>query len=514
VQQFATAYEFADPVIGAMAWVGTAVGGDPVRLRQVVAEINGAQHQVMFDVLCSDDIGAQNALLMLRACMLPRASYALRTTAPNLVADFAGEFDRSVVHTLAAIVQRRVVPGTDPFAVAGDSYRLPLSSGGVGLRSAAAVSAAAFVGSLAVSVGYMSAAQRDVLVARGVVHDGLARALELLSAAGATGVLVRPQPPQSQLKTMTAAQREALKPRACRSVGAFVQHYSAVSAVGLHLQRQLTAQFEARNRAVLCADAKVRARLNSAGNKAAHSYRWLTTPPSEQQFRLKDIEVVRALRHRIGLAPADGIVACKCGVQVTDRNFDHFQGCASVRSEALDARHTVVQRAVASVSAMAGVPAHMDYASHSAKTSSGSRLRPDGRFQNLHSTGADVVTDVSITNPSSSSLIRFAAERLGAAAIREHTKRRKYTAYVEREQSTFCPFVFESFGSFGVSARAILALLARRADERVLPGAELFSAWSFRVWAVRVLAAAIQKGNSVLVDVALELSRSAARRRV
>ena len=61
---------------------------------------------------------------------------------------------------------------------------------------------------------------------------------------------------------------------------------------------------------------------------------------------------------------------------------------------------------------------------------------------------------------------------------------------------------------------SVLALLARRADERVLPGAELFSAWSFRVWAVRVLAAAIQKGNSVLVDVALELSRSAARRRI
>jgi hypothetical protein len=56
--------------------------------------------------------------------------------------------------------------------------------------------------------------------------------------------------------------------------------------------------------------------------------------------------------------------------------------------------------------------------------------------------------------------------------------------------------------------------LARRADERVAPGAELFTTWTFSVWASCILSAAVQRGNSTLVDVALDLSRSAMRARL
>jgi len=418
--RFAQENGFEAPVSGAMAWVGAAVGKDRARMQQIVNDINSAAHSQMFEALSSGDMGSQNALLMLRACILPRATYALRTAAPELVADFATQFDRSVTSTLAAIAQRRVVPGSNPFAVAGDSYRLPVSRGGIGLRSAAAVSSAAFISSVALSIGHMSAAQRQTLAARGVVHDGVADALQSLRTAGADCVLYVPQPPKAELKTMTVAQRDRLRPRPCHSVRDFVRHYAEVSAVGLNLQRKITSQFEAFNRAQLCADRKTRARLDSAGDKNA--YKWLTTPPSEPQFRMADIEVVRALRHRIGIAPMDGRVQCKCGVQVTDENFDHFHSCIRVRTQALDARHAVVLRTLARITAAAGVQAQFDYASHSAKMASGSRLRPDGRFFGLHSTGADLVTDVSLTNPTSNAILHHATARLGAAKVRESEK--------------------------------------------------------------------------------------------
>jgi hypothetical protein len=199
----------------------------------------------------------------------------------------------------------------------------------------------------------MSPAEQLALSTGGVVHDGLAESIVRLNTAGATGILCFPRPPRDEFKAMTKAQRAGLKPRGCASVREFVHHYANVSATGLHLQRQLTAQFERHNRGLMCADPKTRARLDSAGDKNA--YKWLTTPPSEFQFRMADIEVVRALRHRIGIAPMDGAITCRCGLAVTDHNYDHFHCCHAIRSEALDARHTVVQRSLARVAAMAGV---------------------------------------------------------------------------------------------------------------------------------------------------------------
>jgi len=503
--RFASDCGFQAPVTGAMQWVGTAIGKDPRRLREVLDQINNAQHQRLFDALSSADIGAQNAVLMLRACILPRATYALRTAAPDLIAGFASQFDRDVRSTLASIVQRKLTAGADPFAAAGDSYRLPLAGGGLGLRSACDVSAAAYVGAVALAISYMSDGERTVLIARGGVHDGLTLALERLRVAGATGVLCMPQPPMNEQRNMSAAQRAALKPRSCASVREFVAHYTAVSAVGLHLQRQLTAQFEAHKRSVLITDQKTRARLDSAGDKNA--YRWLTTAPSEPQFRMADLDVVRALRHRMGIAPTDGLVQCKCGIRVTDANANHFHDCQTIRRDALDARHTVVLRSLARIAAVAGVPTQMDYASHAAKQRDGSRLRPDGRLFGLHSTGADVIIDVSITNPTSASLFPRANAKLAVAAIREQTKNAKYRRYVEREQSVFCAFVAESYGAFGVSMREVIAALARRASERIAPGSEQFGAWSYTQWALRVVSAAVQRGNSKLVDVALDLSR-------
>jgi hypothetical protein len=496
---------FQPPVTGAMQWVGTAIGKDPRRMREVLDQINNAQHRRLFDALSSADIGAQNAVLMLRACILPRATYALRTAAPDIIDGFATQFDRDVRTTLASIVQRKCVPDADPFAVSRDSYRLSLARGGIGLRSAVAVSAAAYVGAVALAISYMSDAERAVLTTRGGVHDGLTLALQRLRVAGAANVLYVPQPPKDQQRCMTAAQRAALKPRPCASVREFVAHYTAVSAVGLHLQRQLTAQFETHARGALIQDQKTRARLDSAGDKNA--YRWLTTAPSEPQFRMADLDVVRALRHRIGIAPDDGWVVCKCGIRVTDANADHFHCCRTIRRDALDARHTVVLRSVARIAAVAGVPTQMDYASHAAKQRDGSRLRPDGRLFGLHSTGADVIIDVSITNPTSASLFPRANAKLAVAYIREQKKNEKYTPYVVRDQSVFCAFVAESYGAFGSSMREVIAALARRADERVVPGGEEYAAWSYTQWAQRVVSAAIQRGNSKLVDVALDLSR-------
>jgi hypothetical protein len=247
---------------------------------------------------------------------------------------------------------------------------------------------------------------------------------------------------------------------------------------------------------MLCDDPKVKARLQSAGNENA--YRWLSTPPSEPQFRLADVEVVRALRHRMGLAPVDTASTCVCGAVVKDHNFDHFHACERVRTDAVRARHNVVQKALACVAAEAGVATRMDYGSSSAKERNRSRLNPDGQLFGLHSTGADVVIDVAVVNPSCDSYIARSGintERLFAARTEESAKRTKYRDYVSHNRSVFCAFVAESYGAFGESMKWVLERLAQRASERTVQSALQLQTFSFAQWANRVISAAIQRGN-------------------
>lgn len=279
----------------------------------------------------------------------------------------------------------------------------------------------------------------------------------------------------------------------------------------MRLQSRITAELEKRTYRIRCGDQKTKARLLSAGQSGA--YAWLRTMPSEHPFRLADLEVVRALRHRMGVAPIDTKPTCACGVVVTDHNFDHFHSCHMTRQEATTARHDVVQQALAGVAAEAGVASKMDYSSSGTRDKDGSRLNPDGVLFGLHPTGADVVTDVAVSNPTCDSYIAKTAaaiQPLSAAAHMEDVKRHKYSDYLTTKRSVLRPFVVESYGAIGVWAKKILADLVRRAEERVVPTALDLRAFSFAQWATRVIAVAIQRGNSRLVDVAL---RASARRR-
>jgi hypothetical protein len=180
----------------------------------------------------------------------------------------------------------------------------------------------------------------------------------------------------------------------------------------------------------------------------------------------------------------------------------------SVAGPACDARHLQLQKALARVTAESGVQCRMDFVSNRAKESAshpGSGQRPDGIFFSLHSTGADIVTDVSIVNPSSASYVAL-RKPLSAAARAESIKRKEYTKYVQYHRSTFCAFVAESYGAFGQSMLEILARLSAKVEEnQVLASTVVYSLFNFNAWACAVLSTAIQRGNSHLVDTAMRI---------
>jgi hypothetical protein len=300
------------------------------------------------------------------------------------------------------------------------------------------------------------------------------------------------------------------KPAPCNSVASFVAHYTDVSAIGLEVQRLITARFETNTKQELWEDARTRARMRSAGDSTA--VKWLTSAPSEFQLRLADVEVVRALRHRMGVAPVDGGIKCLCGTVVTDHTFDHFHNCNSVRRDGCEARHMQVQKALARVTAEANVQCKMDYISSKAAEAHSmpnSHVRPDCVFLSLHSTGADVVSDVSICNPTADTYVHLPA--LGAARMVEGVKRVHYTPYVKHHRATFCAFVCESYGAFGPSMREILVRLKAKVEQNLVEASTVvYRLFAFGSWASAVMSTAIQRGNSYLIDAALRaLSRGA-----
>ena len=57
----------------------------------------------------------------------------------------------------------------------------------------------------------------------------------------------------------------------------------------------------------------------------------------------------------------------------------------------------------------------------------------------------------------------------------------------------------------------LIGMLDGKVKERAAPTSNVLQLWGFRRWAVSVMSAAVQRGNSKLVDVALELAARAQR---
>ena len=114
-----------------------------------------------------------------------------------------------------------------------------------------------------------------------------------------------------------------------------------------------------------------------------------------------------------------------------------------------------------------------------------------------------------ITTPTAASLVATAAStRLAAAAKGERSKQAKYAPFAEAENTTFDAFVLESFGAFGRAAVKVLrAIVTHHSHAQHASSFPLLS-FNFSRWAHSVIAIALQRGNSALVDTALRTGRT------
>src|SRR5689334_20265791 len=73
--------------------------------------------------------------------------------------------------------------------------------------------------------------------------------------------------------------------------------------------------------------------------------------------------------------------------------------------------------------------------------------------------------DVGITHPASSTYLRVAQYKLGAAKRYENEKKQNYALLSTSENVRMFPFILESFGAFGSEADQFISLVTTHAND-------------------------------------------------
>jgi hypothetical protein len=223
--------------------------------------------------------------------------------------------------------------------------------------------------------------------------------------------------------------------------------------------------------------------LSAAGRNAGL---WLTTVPSSREFELTDIQFSLAMRHLLGLPPAEQLPPqCAC---LQDLLPDHFHSCIKLRKTAVNTRHNFVLSCLQRLAREAGTGMEME-----PKIGERSQ-RTDGYYIGFTKL---VHVDVGITHPGAPTHLAAAARRpLKAAAAYEQLKIREYEQTALLEGATFTPFIMESHGAFGALCRPFLATVAEDASTHASEG---FSGEDrFLARAYRLLSFALQRGNAIV----------------
>ena len=258
-----------------------------------------------------------------------------------------------------------------------------------------------------------------------------------------------------------------------------------------------------------------RDRVRIMSCRGPHASHWITKLPTHKEFQLSGPELSAAIRHRIGLAPADHeTIICNCGKQITNDNHEHYHVCKRGLAWRIP-RHNTILTAYHKIATKAGSESVREYRTSLPdmnKTRQKTDLRPDAAITGVNH---KFFIDVTVTTPTATSIMdrdrdpvsgASGSTPLFAAKLREKFKKTKYSDVALAEHADFYAVVMESYGAIGEQMVESLNVLHAAHKDSVED-----SNWSLKSWAVRVLSFALQRGNARL---ALSANRLTAGRRL
>lgn len=422
-------------------------------------------------------------MLLLRMSGVPRLQYLLRTVHPSLIDDTAGAFDSKVMAAAWAklgIGQSEL----DGAKAAGIQATLPVSDGGLGLRSQRAAAPAAWLSSIAscadVLADHFGSPPSQLLE---WIEDAIDRVKASISPEDLPKLADRiPLNPSRLLRAFTA-DRDGKEPERATA----------------GLQRKLTelidnAQVQRLGQEAGTAAAgtdgsarDIAARLFSC--TAPGTSTLLTTLPAMDLGPIPDAAFTLNLRMRLGLAPVTAILPRTCYLCAADVTKDpyHALSCNKLKTDAT-ARHNAIEGILQKVGRFAGLgvqsqPRHV--------------IPREDIIPDLLITSAELreqcLVDVVVSHPTAPSHRHAAAKgALQVARGAEARKAEQYRNGAEVAGYQFLAFSVETFGGIGEEARAVVDFICTHAAQDVM------SPWDpedIRRYLYQSIATAIAVGN-------------------
>lgn len=472
---------------------GLVVLGTPVGHPQFIAHHlaqTRQKHHHLFEAIPTMP-SLQAAWLILLFCASPRANYLLRALPPAHTDAFAAGHDDAVLRCLRALLGLSM---PDPPLLARRAA-LPLSHGGLGLRSAHALRASAYWASWADSLPAIRARWPAVADRLCQLLDGEARARpDCVQAAAEAAASLR----STGYATPTwAALLAGAAPSPCPETPA-----------GDPLrgwQRAATAACDQDEFEALLTDLDLPSRALLLSQAGTHSAKAITTAPTGPDFEVDNpqfrVILQRRLRLPLGLAPSH----CRCGGRLDTRG-DHRAACPT--SGHLRLRAGPVERALARVFREAGarvttnVPLQRMNLDPPATDSRQIEILAQG-LPLWH--GAQIAADVTLVSPiGRTGLVRHSAATSPGDAILHATRRKRDVTYPEFASSRRCRLAvwgLEVGGRWGHEAIELLRSLAWARARAAPPALRRAAASAYiRRWAALIAFAAQRALAATLLE--------------
>ena len=379
---------------------------------------------------------AQDALLILRhSFSTPCIQHLLRGIfcgEEQLLADY----DSTMKSTLATVLNTHLDD------IAWQQASLPISAGGLGVRSAVKLSASAFLA----SVHGADALVSRILMGSSLLSDDplVTRACQLWEGLAGANVSLAPSGSRCLQKSWDAPVVKA--------------SYEALLASA--------------------PDNYSKARLNAVSSP--HAGDWLKVIPSSKLGLRLDNEGVRIA---VGLRLGTNLCApftCVCGHQVDARGS---HGLSCVKSAGRQLRHSLVNGEVLTAFSRAGIPARKEPTGLIPASS----LRPDGATIIPWFQGRCLAWDVTCPDTLAASHLASSANLSGSAA--EHATALKNQKYAQLKHThQFVPIAMETLGTINADGLSLLNSLGGRCIASTSDPRE-------RMFLFQRLSMAVQRGN-------------------
>jgi hypothetical protein len=456
-------------------WIG--YGATDIR-RELVTSVS--DFELLFEALKHPQMPPQVGQMLARACIVPTMNYMSRVTPPAESLPALLAFDVKLQACVAHIFG--APEATNPDSMANHILTTPIRTGGLGYRAYHKIASAAYLASACQAMSYMDL---DKLAAGDPHEEEDSDTVLQVEAAHAAVLTAAPN-----LRNTIPSDHDSLW-----------RTYAQSDKVPKNFQRYLVCELELKE----CEDVRKgwsqRDLARTLGAQQKNASRFLTTIPDTKD-KLIDAETFRFVcRLRMGLNPVESYppgLKCLCGKVLSTEGPDHLLVCSHIRKPSRYPLHQSVARffqRLCRTAVVGFVPTPR------LESVPKDQRRADGILDFIRKRW---MTDFAVMHPACKSRQAVASRTgLASATVGEKAKCSKYTDLAKMEGRLFVPFVVETMGGIGKSARRIIKEVAREAHANHV--AESVS--DFQAYAYNRLSVAIVNGVGEAFRVALQYVR-------